>query len=58
MNIGRSQTEFACTRADLNVFGAVDFLELGSDFLGAVGRAVVNDDEFPLEVAAGTIVSK
>lgn len=27
-------------------------MELGSDFLGAVWRAVVDDDKFPIEVAA------
>lgn len=50
MYVGGAQAELAGAGADLNAFGGVGFLELGGDFLGAVGGAVVDDDEFPVEV--------
>ena len=40
-----------------DVRGAVEGLELFGDLEGPVWRAVVDDDDFPLEVAARTIVS-
>jgi hypothetical protein len=35
------------------VRGSVGFLELFGDFLGSVGGAVVDDDDFPIEVTGG-----
>ena len=51
VDVGGSETKFTGARADLDAGGCVDFLELGGDFLGAVGGAVVDDDEFPVEFA-------
>jgi hypothetical protein len=51
MDVGGSEAEFTGARADLDALGGVDFLELRGDFLGAVWGAVVDDDEFPVEVA-------
>lgn len=55
VDVGGSQTEFTGAGADLDALGGVDFLELGGDFLGAIGGAVVDDDELPVEFA-GEIV--
>lgn len=51
VDVGGAEAEFAGARADLDAVGAVGFLQLGGDFLCAVGGAVVDDDEFPVEVA-------
>ena len=34
----------------------VDFLELGGDFLGSIGGAVIDDNKLPLEVTIGYLV--
>lgn len=49
VDVGGAEAELACACADLDVWG-VDLLELRCDFLGAVGGAIVDDDEFPVEV--------
>lgn len=51
VDVGGAEAEFASARADLDALGGVGFLELGGDFLGAVGGAVVDDYEFPVKVA-------
>jgi hypothetical protein len=51
-----NQPQLARPRPDLDVLLGVHFLQLGSDFLRAVRRAVVNDDELPVEVAKGVLV--
>jgi hypothetical protein len=51
VDVGGAQAEFAGARADLDALGGVGFLQLGGYFLGAVGRAVVDDYELPVEVA-------
>jgi hypothetical protein len=51
VHVGGAEAELACARADLDALGGVGFLELRGYFLCAVGRAVVDDDEFPVEVA-------
>lgn len=37
---------------------AVGFRELVCDDLGAIGAAIVNDDEFPVEVSVGLSLSR
>ena len=51
--VGRAEAEFACARLQVDVFGGVEFLELAGDDLGAIRGSVVDDYEFPVEVAAG-----
>ena len=51
VDVGGSESEFTSAGADLDALGGVDLLELGGDFLGTVGGAVVDDDEFPVEIA-------
>jgi hypothetical protein len=51
VDVGGSESKFASAGADLDLLGGVGLLELGSNFLGSVGRAIVNDDELPVEVA-------
>jgi hypothetical protein len=53
VDIGSSQAQFASACADLDALRCVGFLELGGNFLGAVGRAVVDDDELPVKVSGG-----
>lgn len=53
VDVGGSESELAGARADLDLGRCVGFLELSSDFLRAVGRAVVDDDEFPVKIASG-----
>lgn len=51
MDVGGPEAEFACARLEEDAFGPVDAYELLCDFLGAVGGAVVDDDEFPVQFA-------
>lgn len=51
VDVGGSQAEFAGARLQFDVFGADGGDELFGDVLGAVGGAVVDDDDFPVEVA-------
>lgn len=50
VDVGSSETQLSGTSLEDDV-GSVGLDELVGDFLGAVGRAVVNDDEFPVQVA-------
>jgi hypothetical protein len=56
MDVGGAETQFAGARADLDTCAAVGFLELGRDFLRAVGGTVVDDYEFPVEVTGVVLV--
>jgi len=51
VDVGRAETEFACSRVQFDVLRADGGDQLLCDFLGAVGGAVVDDDDFPVEVA-------
>lgn len=51
VHVGGSETELACSRLQLDM-GSIGFDELVRDFLCAVGGAVVDDNEFPVEFAA------
>lgn len=51
VNVGGSEAELAGARLELDV-GGVGLDELLGDVLGAVGGAVVDDDDFPIEVAS------
>ena len=46
-----AETQFARARLEEDAFGGVGRDELFGDFLGAVGGAVVDDDEFPVKFA-------
>ena len=49
VNVGCSETEFAGASVEFYPVGAVGFDELFCDCLRAVGRAVVYDDDFPVQ---------
>lgn len=51
MDVGGAEAQLAGAGADLDAGGRVDLLQLGGDLLGAIGGAVVDDDELPVEVA-------
>jgi len=51
VNVGGAEAELAGAGAELDLGAAVGFLELFRDVLGAIWGAVVNDDDFPVEVA-------
>ena len=55
VNVGRSETEFASSGLQFDVLRADGGDELLCDFLGAVGGAVVDDDDFPVEVSGESI---
>ena len=57
MDIGGSETELARSWVQLYVLGVVGGDELFGDCLGAVGGAVVDDYEFPVEIAVGLWLS-
>lgn len=57
VDVGGAEAEFACAGLEDDV-GSVGFDELEGDFLGAVGGAVVDDDDFPLEVAATQLADR
>jgi len=56
VDVGCSKTEFASAGLEDNV-GGVDLDELLGNFLGSIGGAVVDDDEFPIEVAVRVSLS-
>lgn len=51
VDVGRSETQLSSARLEDDV-GGVGLDELVGDILGSVGRAVVDNDEFPIQVAA------
>lgn len=51
MDVRRAETEFACSGLQFDVLGADGGDQLLCNFLGAVGGAVVDDDDLPVEVA-------
>lgn len=53
VHVGGTEAELAGARLQDDAFGAVELLELFGDGEGAVGGAVVDDDEFPIEFAVG-----
>lgn len=53
VDVGSAEAELAGARLEDNV-GCVCFDKLLGDILGAVGGAVVDDDEFPVNVAGST----
>lgn len=55
--VGSPKTEFPSAGADLDTLRGVDFLELSSDFLSAIRRAIVDNNEFPLEVTVKCLFS-
>jgi len=56
VDVGGAEAEFAGACAQLDFGAAVGFLELFGDVLGAVWGAVVDDDDFPVEVAVGALL--
>jgi hypothetical protein len=48
--VGCSETEFASSWLEDDMVGAPDLLELFCDFLCAIGRSVVDNDDFPVEI--------
>ena len=51
VDICRSESELSSARLQQDLVGAISLDELLSDVLSAVGRSVVDDDEFPIEIA-------
>lgn len=51
VHVCRSQAQFARPRVELDARRAVCFDELLGDSLGAIWRAVVDDDDLPIEIA-------
>lgn len=51
VDVGRSEAKLAGSGLEDDV-GGVGLDELEGDFLGSIGGAVVDDDEFPFEIAA------
>jgi hypothetical protein len=49
VDVGRAEAEFARSRVQFDVRGAVGFDQLLCDVLGAVWRAIVDDEDFPVE---------
>jgi hypothetical protein len=58
VDVGGAEAEFAGSGLQFDVLGADGGDELLCDFLGAVGGAVVDDDDFPVEVAGVERVSE
>lgn len=54
MDVSGAETELASARLEEDV-GGVGFDKLVGDFLGAIGATVVDNDELPIKLAAGTI---
>ena len=51
VDVGGAEAELAGARLQDDAFGGVELLELFGYCEGAVGGAVVDDDEFPVEFA-------
>ena len=56
VDVGGAETQLPGARLEDDM-GAVGLYELEGDFLGAIGRAVVNDDEFPVKLAVRKRIS-
>ncbi len=56
VDVGGAEAEFAGAGVEFYVLGAVGFDELFGDGLGAVGGAVVDDYDFPVELAGYMLV--
>ena len=54
VDVSGAETELASARLEEDV-GGVGFDKLVGDFLGAIGATVVDNDELPIKLAAGTI---
>jgi hypothetical protein len=52
VDVGGTEAEFAGARVEFYAVRAVGFDELLCDGLRAIGAAVVDDDDFPVEFAA------
>jgi hypothetical protein len=55
VNVGGTEAELAGAGLELDMRG-VGFDELGGNFLGAIGRAIVDNDQLPVELAEGKLV--
>lgn len=53
VNVGRTEAKLSSARLEVNV-GRVGLDELLGDFLRAVRGAIVNNDDFPVQVTTGT----
>jgi hypothetical protein len=53
VNIRSSETELSGARFEDDAVGAVSSDKLFRDLLGSVGGAIVNNNEFPVELAVG-----
>lgn len=56
VHVRGSQSEFAGAGFEDDVVGAVGFDELFGDILGAVGGAVVDDDDFVVEFSSSLLL--
>jgi hypothetical protein len=54
VDVGGAEAKLAGAWLQVDAFRGVEFLELAGDDLGAIRGGVVDDYEFPVEVAAGT----
>lgn len=52
VDVGCSKTKLAGAGLQFDMRGTVGFDELFGDFLGSIGGAVVDDYDFPVELAA------
>lgn len=55
MNVCSSQAQFRCSRAQQNFILAVDLLQLLRNILSAVGTAIVDDNDFKVDITANGI---
>lgn len=53
VDVGGAEAQFARARFQHDALGSVELLQLLGDLQGAVGRGVVDDDDFPVEVVLG-----
>lgn len=51
VDVGGSQAELALAGLEDDVFGAVEALELLADLESTVRGAIVNDNDFPIQIA-------
>lgn len=51
MDVGSTETELTLARLEIDVFRAIEFLELLADFKGTIRGTIVNNDNFPIQIA-------
>jgi hypothetical protein len=51
VDVGSTETELSLARLEIDVFRTVEFLELLGNFKGTIRGTIVNNNNFPIQIA-------